>query len=99
MILPISAEYRIEGTRYAWEVQRATTRKHRKTGKPQVHWVPILWYPSLPGALEGLTDLRLRLANADNLSDAIREARRIATELGKALAALGKRTEWASKPK
>lgn len=88
MIIPISDQYRIEGTRYAWEVQKARTRKHRKTGQPQAAWEPIQWYSTLPAALEGLADLRLRLANAQTVTEATQAAKDIAASLGKALAAL-----------
>lgn len=90
MIIPISDDYRIEGTRYAWEVQRAFVRKSRRSGKRETHWNAIKWYSSLPAALEGLADLRLRTAKADNLLDAAREAKSIAAELGKALASVCK---------
>jgi hypothetical protein len=93
MIIPISDDFRIEGTRYAWEVQRASTRKHRKTGKHQTHWVPIQWYATLPSAMQGLAELRLRVAEAETIADAINVARSLATDLGNALAAIGGRSD------
>lgn len=85
MIIPISERYRIESNRYCWEVQEAHSRKHRRTGKPEIEWRGISWYGSLENACAGLAELCLRTADTRTVAEAVAEARRVAAMFGNAI--------------
>ncbi len=75
VIVKINDDYRIESTRYCWVVRR------RRKGK----WDALGYYPSLETALHGLVELRLRLSDAQSISEALAEVKSLVAALCRGL--------------
>ena len=75
MLLVIDGNHRIESTRYCWVVQQ-----RRKT-----KWDALGYYPTLESALHGLVELRLRLSDAQSISEALAEVKSLVAALCRGL--------------
>jgi hypothetical protein len=88
VVLPIDENYRLAADFHSWAIQRRRRRRPRKGRRTEElvdDWEPILWYPNLESAVNGLAELMLRTSDARTLEDALTEARRISATLSQAL--------------
>jgi len=79
MILPIDDEYRIEGDRYSWSIQKA----RKKNG--ETAWESINWFKSFKHAVNHLGEMMVRTSNAQTLGEALVEIEKVTTKLSHAL--------------
>ena len=85
MIIPIDDKHRLATDRYQWMIQEMKSYKDSKTGEQVKNWEGIKFYPTIEGAVNGLAQLKLRLSEAETLTDALAEVKNIAKLLKTAL--------------
>ncbi len=83
MRIPITDQYALTSTEYAWAISKSKKRKHH--GKDVTDWEAIRWYSTLEGAAKALGDMMLRQSDATTLAEAMAEVERISEMLCKAL--------------
>jgi len=79
MILPINNDYRIEGDRYSWSIQKARLKNGETT------WESINWFTSIEHAVNHLGEMMVRTSDAQTLGEALAEIERVTTKLSHAL--------------
>ncbi len=79
MILPIDDEYRIEGDRYSWSIQKARLKNGETT------WESFNWFNSIEHAVNHLGEMMVRTSEAQILGEALAEIERVTTLLTHAL--------------
>jgi len=79
MILPINNDYRIEGDRYSWSIQKA----RMKNG--EITWESINWFKSIEHAVNHLGEMMVRTSDTQTLGEALAEIERVTTLLTHAL--------------
>ncbi len=95
MILTINTKYRIKGDPLQWTLEQ---RKRRVAQAAQdtpaaggsavyTQWQGVGYFPTLAGAVAHLTELQLRISGAQDVVEALVEAKRITAEISGALTA------------
>ena len=67
-----------------WALQKA---RRIKAGEKREPWESIKWYGTLDNALKGVTQLKIRLSDAEGILACTNEIRRIGQEVSEALKA------------
>jgi len=76
-IFPLNKKYRLASSNHAWELQQLTKRKHRITGEVVETWKAVKWYRSTEVALNEAFELCLRTSSAEDIREAILEAKNL----------------------
>ena len=84
--IQIKDGYRLQSSFRSWELQKSKIRKHRNTGEFCQEWEAIRWYSNLEAALHDCAQLRLRIADAEDIGLAIAEVKGWLADLRQALA-------------
>ena len=84
MIIPVNSEFRIASDPYCWTVQRPVNRNNKDTGESYVEWRAFRWYPTIEAAVNGLAQESLRASEAEPLTDALAEVKRVVAEVTRA---------------
>ena len=71
MIIPLSDEYRIRGTKHCWQLEKVVKRK----GQPE--WQPRSYHSTFGDAVGAACRREIRLHPANSLADAIRAVDKI----------------------
>ena len=79
MIIPLSDEYRIRGTKHCWQLEKAVKRK----GQPE--WQPRSYHSTFGDAVGAACRREIRLHPARTLTDALQAVDKIATRYNKLL--------------
>jgi len=79
MIIPLSDEYRIRGTKHCWQLEKAVKRK----GQPE--WQPRSYHSTFGDAVGAACRREIRLHPATGLTDALQAVDKIATRYNKLL--------------
>ncbi len=95
MILTINNKYRIKGDALQWTLEQRkrrvaqTAQDTPAAGAPGVYtqWQGIGYFVTLAGAVGHLTELQLRISGAQDVVEALVEAKRITAEIVAALTA------------
>jgi len=80
MIIPIDNDHRINSDRNQWILQE------RRTVKGNDVWLNVAYYTSLDSIINHVYDVKLRLSNAEGLTECLAEAKRLNDVLSRALA-------------
>ena len=84
MIIPVDNEHRISSDRHQWIIQeRKIVQSGNNKGKER--WEAMAYYATLQGAVNGLVQLKLRLANTETLADALDYMETLSNKLTRAL--------------
>jgi hypothetical protein len=94
-IIPLNKKYRLASNFRSWELQKKSSRKHRRTGLPSEEWGAIRWYSTLDSALKDATEVCLRISKAEEVGEAIREVKELLAGIRQSIASElnGKRRE------
>ena len=79
MIIPLSDEYRIRGTKHCWQLEKAVKRK----GQPE--WQPRSYHRTFGDAVGAACRREIRLHPARTLTDALQAVDKIATRYNQLL--------------
>ena len=79
MIIPLSDEYRIRGTKHCWQLEKAVKRK----GQPE--WQPRSYHSTFGDAVGAACRREIRLHPARTLADALQAVDKIVTRYNKLL--------------
>ena len=79
MIIPLSDEYRIRGTKHCWQLEKVVKRKGQR------EWQPRSYHSTFGDAVGAACRREIRLHPARTLTDALQAVDKIATRYNKLL--------------
>ena len=85
MIIPIDDTHRITSDRYQWVIQELSSYFDKNKGEQVETWDNLKFYQTIEGAVNGLFQLKLRLAEGQTLLDALDQVEIVAKTMTEAL--------------
>jgi len=79
MIIPLSKDYRIRGTKHCWQLEKT------RLVKGQTKWTPFKYFSDLGQAVSAAVRREIRLHPANSLNDALQAIDKITARYSKLL--------------
>lgn len=87
MKIPLNDDYQLASDKYQWMVQKKDGQHTKGKLRGQTKWKSLSYHPTATKAINHHADVMFRTSDAKSVDEAIKEAKRIATELTEALQA------------
>ena len=85
MNIDLGRGYRLGTDKYQWIIQKKANRKNKETGEVTEEWRNVSFHANPTQAVNFHADRLLRASDAETLTEALEEVKRITTELTNAL--------------
>jgi len=85
MRIIINNEYALGSDQYSYQILKINKRK--RNGNYVVEWLPIKWFTTVEGLIEGFAEYRIRMSNVETLTELLQFKQDLMVALGASLPA------------